>query len=135
MAGHEQWPGTACSMAANHGQSRGGHHGHPTSTREDPIMLLEMDLPSVSACDATQCAYNTDGDCHARAITVGDSITPHCDTFFETGHHVKNTQHVAGVGACKIAECRHNADLECHADSIKVGVSNGGVTCETFEAA
>ena len=28
-------------------------------------------MPKVTGCDATECSYNQQGDCHAMAITIG----------------------------------------------------------------
>jgi hypothetical protein len=42
--------------------------------------MKTIEMPDVDGCDATECAYNMKGDCHARAITVGDGVHPGCDT-------------------------------------------------------
>ena len=39
-----------------------------------------MNIPIIVECDAKECAYNAKKQCHAAAITVGDGMTPHCDT-------------------------------------------------------
>lgn len=89
-------------------------------------------MPIISRCDVSGCAYNTDKNCHARAITVGDLANPGCDTFFDNIGHTKETQRIAGVGACKVTNCRHNNDLECTADSIEVGFSAKKINCLTY---
>jgi hypothetical protein len=95
-------------------------------------MRLNLELPIVRDCAATQCAYNSEQACHARAITVGDGAHPACDTFLPSGQHTQDTSHTGAVGACKVAACRHNQDLECTADSIHVGNHDGHADCMTF---
>jgi hypothetical protein len=90
-----------------------------------------IEMPDVSTCDATECAYNEKGACHARAITVGDELHPDCDTFLRSGEHCHRADR-AGVGACKVKACKHNDDLECQAPAIRVGHREGRVECLTF---
>jgi hypothetical protein len=90
---------------------------------------FEMNI--INNCEVTECAYNVDTTCNARAITVGDGDTPHCDTFYNHGNHVHG-HNEAGVGACKVSKCKYNKDLECTADSIKVGHKGPGAECLTF---
>ncbi|GAA5524794.1 hypothetical protein Maes01_01353 [Microbulbifer aestuariivivens] len=93
-------------------------------------MIIATDMPEVSKCVISQCAYNADESCHARAITVGDGDNPDCDTYFHNSSHT-HSHRTAGVGACKVATCDHNQDLECCADSIEVGEQEGEVRCMT----
>lgn len=95
-------------------------------------MKVKAEMPTVSKCEATQCAYNMQQRCHAMAITVGDKESPGCDTFFDAKVHSENVARIAGVGACKMTLCQHNRDLECTADSIQVGISRAKVSCLTF---
>ena len=95
-------------------------------------MKMTIDMPTVSTCDMSECAYNIDKACHARAITVGDGVHPGCDTFFSNATHTNENKRIAGVGACKIAACRHNNDFECMAESIAVGREKSGVGCLTY---
>jgi len=83
--------------------------------------MIEIEIPEVTSCNESACAYNTDGHCHAQAITVGDGVHAGCDTFFNGSQHVRDTARRAGVGACKVTGCRHNDDLECQAPMIRVG--------------
>lgn len=92
-------------------------------------MKVTIDMPVVSGCAISQCSYNVNQACHARAITVGNGIHPGCDTFLDAGSHTREKQRQAGVGACKVASCSHNQDFECMAETINVG---GGVECLTF---
>lgn len=96
-------------------------------------MKLTIVMPDVRACSVTECAYNGEGDCHARAITVGDGIHPACDTFCPSDTHVGAPSHPAGVGACKVSACVHNRDLECEAEAIQVDHHNAHADCITFE--
>ncbi len=95
-------------------------------------MKMNIDMPQVMKCNAQECVYNNEGACHARAITVGDGTTPHCDTAFQCGSHCKSRA-TAGVGACKVSGCTHNVDFECQASSIAVGMSQGRAMCKTCE--
>ncbi len=95
-------------------------------------MRITIEVPSVEACEVTQCAYNTDRACHAQAITVGDGEHPSCDTFFPSATHAQNTSQTAGVGACKVTACQYNDDLGCAARSIHVSPHQGHADCATF---
>lgn len=93
---------------------------------------ITVEMPLVSECMVTQCAYNVSNNCHARAITVGDSMHPGCDTFLPESHHTKESQRIAGIGACKASSCKFNDDLECVAESIRVGTVRNEANCITF---
>lgn len=90
-----------------------------------------LDMPDVTACEVTDCAYNKNKNCHARAITVGHGVHPGCDTFLPSDQHSRRSEG-AGVGACKVTSCKHNDDFECQAKSIKVGRREEKVECLTF---
>lgn len=90
--------------------------------------MIRIEVPEITACAEKGCAYNVEGGCHAKAITIGDGEIADCDTFYGTQTHVRN-EHRSGVGACKVAKCRHNDDLECHAPSVEVGRHD----CLTFD--
>lgn len=90
-------------------------------------------MPNIAACDVTNCAYNTDGNCHARAITVGDGAHAACDTYFPSSGHTRQALRIAGVGACKVTGCAHNADFECQAPAIRVGHHQQHADCMTYE--
>ncbi|MFA6016192.1 MAG: DUF1540 domain-containing protein [Gallionellaceae bacterium] len=91
-----------------------------------------IEMPAVTKCTASECSYNIDSDCHARAITIGDALKPGCDTFIAGSHHIKQSQQTAGIGACKTAICKFNEDLECMAETIQVGKIMNEVNCMTF---
>lgn len=95
-------------------------------------MAIENEMPSVAECGASECAYNVDGGCNARAITIGDGVHPGCDTFFVASRHSRSLRK-AGVGACKVVGCRHNDDFECQATAIRVDHQANAVACTTFE--
>lgn len=95
-------------------------------------MQITIDIPMVSNCEITDCAYNINESCHAHAITIGDGLHPGCDTYFSNITHTTNTAITAGVGACKVATCRHNSDFECKAESINVGHDKSGIRCLTY---
>jgi hypothetical protein len=79
-----------------------------------------IEMPEVAACDVTRCAYNCEGQCHAKAITVGDGLHPGCDTYLSTLHHTHEPKS-AGVGACKVEACRHNRDVEHEGAGARCG--------------
>jgi len=92
--------------------------------------LIEM--TAVSLCDVTQCQYNGAQQCHAKAITIGDGVTPECDTFFRGNNSVDAPHILAGVGACKVRGCKFNDDLECTAEHVKIGYSGEEVRCLSY---
>lgn len=96
-------------------------------------MTVTVDLPDVSDCFVSDCAYNRDERCQARAITIGDGTHPACDTFCRADAHVSDAHRVSGVGACKVASCRFNSDLECQAPAISVGYRHDRQCCLTFD--
>jgi hypothetical protein len=96
------------------------------------MKCLSIEMPLVSQCSVSECAYNANSCCHARAITVGDGLHPGCDTYLFSDPHSRAQQRTAGVGACKVSACQHNDDYECMADSITVGSAGGQVTCLTY---
>ena len=93
---------------------------------------MTIDMPIVSECLASECAYNVGMNCHAKAITVGNSLHAGCDTFFSGSGHTKATTLTAGIGACKSTNCTFNEDLECTTDSIRVAPAGQEVNCMTY---
>ena len=91
-----------------------------------------MEMPAVSHCEVSECAYNSDGMCHAMAITVGDAVHPRCDTFCTSISQDLDTNCMAGVGACKTTACMFNKGLECSASDVSVGFNMDEVDCLTF---
>ncbi|MBI3558429.1 MAG: DUF1540 domain-containing protein [Deltaproteobacteria bacterium] len=97
-------------------------------------MKITVEMPQVSKCTATNCAYNVKQGCHARAITIGDGNQANCDSHFDSSPHTKANARVAGVGACKVTGCKYNDDFECNAQAINVGYVGQAVKCMTFAA-
>ena len=95
-------------------------------------MKMTIDMPPVSKCAVTKCAYNLNQGCHARAITIGDLSNPGCDTYFENSKHTRAATRVSGVGACKVSDCKYNDDFECNAKAIDVGFAANAVNCLTY---
>ena len=97
-------------------------------------MKMTVEMPAVNGCSIKECAYNINARCHAKAITVGHSSIPGCDTFLEnSGSMHVDDKLIAGVGACKVSDCVHNVELECGADEISVGMSGDQViNCLTY---
>jgi hypothetical protein len=97
-------------------------------------MEITIEMPMIDACDVAECTYNRNAACHAKAITIGDGVTPGCDTYMSGSRHVKNAERRAGVGACKVSGCQYNNDFECGAGSVSVGLRSDGVFCMTYSA-
>lgn len=93
---------------------------------------VSIEMPLVTECSVRECAYNTNRSCHARAITVGDSVHPGCDTFLDSTAHSREQKRTAGVGACKVSACKFNDDYECVAEQITVGHASKAVSCLTY---
>ena len=89
--------------------------------------LLEM--PSVSECTATSCAYNHDG-CHAFAVSINADAA--CATFLSLNEK-GGLDVVAQVGACQRQNCVHNQDLECTAASVRVGSTADHADCLSYQ--
>ena len=94
---------------------------------------IVLEMPLVSECMVSKCAYNVSNNCHARAITVGDtSEHAACDTFMPEAHHAREVRRIAGIGACKASACKFNEDFECMTDTIRVGLLKNEANCMTY---
>lgn len=94
---------------------------------------IPIEMPIVRECSVTECTYNTDTSCHAKAITVGSNVHPDCDTYFSTSAtHTRARERTAGVGACKMSDCSFNDDFECVAEEIRVGYRMERINCLTY---
>ena len=92
-----------------------------------------MDMPKIQNCEVPECSYNRDSQCHAIAITVGDSAVADCDTFSKLGRKGGIDGLTGGVGACRMTNCEYNLDLECSADpGIVVSHQSGRAQCISF---
>jgi len=92
-----------------------------------------MKMPNIKKCDVAKCCYNSDGNCHALAITVGDADNPRCDTFTTScSSKAGDKRSIGKVGACKVSICEHNKNLECSAAGINVGRGKDDADCLTF---
>ncbi len=92
-----------------------------------------MDMSKIIKCNAEECSYNKQQQCHALAITVGDDSQPRCDTFLSSSQKGGDMATSGQVGACKVAVCKYNQSLECNAGQIEVGNKAGTAFCLTFE--
>ncbi|MCM2348675.1 MAG: DUF1540 domain-containing protein [Bacteriovoracaceae bacterium] len=95
---------------------------------------LNIEMPLVKKCDVQDCGYNTNCNCHAKAITIGDFSNPGCDTYLNIKGHTAETKNIAGVGACKVSACKYNNDYECTAENISVGFSSANINCLTYSS-
>lgn len=99
------------------------------------MVKITLEMPQVTKCEAVKCGYNKSGSCHAKAITIGDILSPDCDTYLSTTSPPKLVTTVAGVGACKVRGCKFNKDYECSGDSIQVGLVGKNIRCLTYQPA
>ncbi|MFP4164665.1 MAG: DUF1540 domain-containing protein [Chitinispirillaceae bacterium] len=89
-------------------------------------------IPRIFDCDATECIYNKNKQCHTPAITVGDE-EPMCDTFKSSKIKGGRDEIIGGVGACKVQNCKYNESFECTAKGIHVALKKNHPDCSTFE--
>jgi len=94
-------------------------------------MTSMLEMPHVTDCSATSCAYNHDG-CHAFAVNIDSAAL--CGTFLSLNEK-GGLDVVAQVGACQRQDCVHNVALECRAASITVGTSSSKADCLSYQAA
>lgn len=86
----------------------------------------------VRKCEVTECFYNHDKMCSARAITVG-SDSPSCETYMSNQQQHTPKWSSALVGACHMGQCVHNRSFFCHAvNDIEVGWTQNDAQCMTF---
>ena len=96
---------------------------------------IPIEMSVVKGCEVSKCVYNADSACHAKAITVGDTVRPDCDTYFTLpSAHTKAVQRQAGVGACKMSDCKFNEDFECISPEISMGFLKDAPKCMTYSA-
>ncbi|MEW5895647.1 MAG: DUF1540 domain-containing protein [Candidatus Omnitrophota bacterium] len=94
---------------------------------------MTKEMSRIISCDAIQCAYNTNRQCHTVGITVGDGKCPLCDTALKADQKGGISDMTGGVGACKVAICEYNESLECTAPGINVCMHEDHPECCTFE--
>ena len=96
---------------------------------------MTVKMPKIESCEAKECSYNQNMQCHTIAITVGGpDACPSCDTYLHAGKKGGISDVTGGVGACKLDGCSHNTAFECSAPAIKVGMFRNHVDCSTFKA-
>src|SRR5574342_145804 len=94
-------------------------------------MSVVLEMPRVTECTATNCAYNQDG-CHAFAVSI--NADGGCAAFLQFDDK-GGLDVVAQVGACQRADCVHNSELECHAPAVTVGAGADEADCLTYRPA
>jgi hypothetical protein len=94
---------------------------------------ISVEMSMVKACEASECVYNAQSSCHAKAITIGGANSPACDTYLGLSlPHVRAVERQAGVGACKMVNCSFNEDYECSAPEIMVGAIKNSAHCVSY---
>lgn len=89
-------------------------------------------MPKVTGCDVVDCSYNKGAQCHAMAITVGNSSHPMCDTLVKLPSKGGVDDVTGAVGACKSRDCSFNVALECSASEIRVTHHGDHADCQTY---
>ena len=92
---------------------------------------MTMKMPMINECSMSDCAYNSDMNCHALAITVGGP-SPLCDTYLKSDQKGGDGDSVGAIGACKVGNCMYNTALECSSDNVKIGMHADHAECDTF---
>lgn len=93
---------------------------------------MAMSMSKISGCEVTECAYNSNKNCHTMAITVGAEACAMCDTFKKSDMKGGDVSTIGSVGACKADSCKFNESLECTAENIMVGIHASHADCTTF---
>lgn len=93
---------------------------------------MPLAMSKITGCEARDCSYNMNGQCHTIAITVGDEGCAMCDTYTKYENKGGASDVIGAVGACREADCLYNQSLECNAGSIKVGMHSGHADCVTY---
>ena len=93
-----------------------------------------MKMPEIDGCEMRECAYNESSQCHAIAITIGDSGDARCDTYFGFESKGGDPDQTGHVGACKMSDCVHNERLECTAGGIHVAGKGDQADCTTYRS-
>ena len=92
-----------------------------------------MEMSRVTKCKVDDCAYNMNNCCHTIAITIGNSMSPICDTFCQSVMKGGEVSYIAGVGSCKSFSCVYNNNFECGATGISIGYKEQESDCFTFQ--
>ncbi|NLW32825.1 MAG: DUF1540 domain-containing protein [Fibrobacter sp.] len=93
---------------------------------------MALEIPNIIDCNAKNCVYNKQNQCHAFAITVGDE-EPRCDTYCSSQTKGGINEVTGKVGACKVCDCIHNKSFECTAQGIHITINHGTPDCSTYE--
>jgi len=91
-------------------------------------------MSKVIKCEIADCSYNVDNCCCTMAITIGNSMSPKCDTFCQSAMKGGQADCRAGVGSCKTSSCMYNSNLECCAPGVCIGYKDQEPDCLTFQA-
>ncbi len=95
---------------------------------------MAIRMPFIIGCDAEDCSYNTDKECHAMAITIGVSGLPQCDTFADLTGKGGVLESFGCVGACREELCTYNDSLECTSAAVLIRMRNGRPNCVAFQS-
>ncbi len=91
-------------------------------------------MPFIIGCDAEDCSYNKNKECHALAITIGVSGLPQCDTYARLKEKGGAAESFGTVGACREELCMFNDSLECSSAAILMRLRNGRPSCIAFSS-
>ncbi len=91
-------------------------------------------MPFIIGCDAEDCSYNRDKECHALAITVGASGLPQCDIYTSLSGKGGVAESFGSVGACREELCTFNDSLECTSAAVLIRMRNRKPNCIAFQS-
>ncbi len=90
-------------------------------------------MPFIIGCDAEDCSYNRNKECHALAVTIGVSGLPQCDTYASLTGKGGAAETFGTVGACREALCTFNESLECASAAVLIRLRNGRPNCIAYQ--
>ena len=90
-------------------------------------------MSKIIDCNAIDCVYNKNKQCHTMAINIGD-LEPMCDTFLHSSKKFGYDDITGGVGSCKVDGCAYNKSLECTASGIHMEKTGSHVDCTTYRS-
>lgn len=88
-----------------------------------------MEEGHVITCLARSCSYNSECECDAPSIQVGDDH-PRCDTFTTAPMPQSDAEPL--VGTCAITDCHFNRSSSCEAAGVTMTMHSQHADCGTY---
>lgn len=99
--------------------------------RKTHMITTTLELTEIGSCNVSSCAFNANNGCQAKAVTIGETSSAACGTFY-VGTASVAASGSTGVATCKAVSCKHNRNLTCGAEAIVVANAATGPVCQTF---